>query len=423
MRSFLSRTLRAAPHELPALAWAFAYFFLLLSSYYLLRPVRDSLAVEMGSAALRWLFTATFIAMLALVPVFGWLSSRLPRAKLLAAVYAFFALNLLAFAVELNPFVFFVWLSVFNLFVVSVFWSLMSDLFDSEQAARLYGTIAAGGSCGAIAGPLVAAWIAQSRILLVLAAGLLTATIACIAMLARWARMHPRAGEPAPEAPLGGSILAGARAALTSPFLLAICGYLLCYTALSTALYFQQVEIVRVAVPDAEERTRLFAWLDLTVNALTLAIQVLAFSRLAPLLGPIGMLAAVPLLSVAGFLWLGATPTLAALVAFGVCRRVGEFAVSKPAREALFTIVPREERYKAKNFIDTVVYRGGDALAGWIFAGVSAFVAAAVAVGWTALAVFLGARMKSWTRNDARSSAPLQRQPHRQPHRPPHRPP
>jgi ATP:ADP antiporter, AAA family len=149
MQSFLTRVLRAEAHELPALAWAFAYFFLLLSSYYVLRPVRDSLAVGIGADALRWLFTATFVAMLALVPVFGWLCARLPRAKLLPALYAFFALNLVAFALALNPLVFFVWLSVFNLFVVSVFWSFMSDIFEPRQAARLYGTIAAGGSCGA----------------------------------------------------------------------------------------------------------------------------------------------------------------------------------------------------------------------------------------------------------------------------------
>src|SRR5687768_11095753 len=153
----LSRVLRAEPHELPALAWSFAYFFLLLASYYLLRPVRDALAVEAGKEALRWLFTATFIAMLLLVPVFGWLCARLPRAKLLPVVYGFFALNLVAFFFILNALVFFVWLSVFNLFVVSVFWSFMSDIFDTAQARRLYGAIAAGGSTGAIAGPAVAA--------------------------------------------------------------------------------------------------------------------------------------------------------------------------------------------------------------------------------------------------------------------------
>jgi AAA family ATP:ADP antiporter len=404
MTALLYRVLRAQPGELAAVAWSFAYFFLLLCSYYILRPVRDALAVEAGAQQLQWLFTATFVAMLALVPVFGWLSACLPRRTLLPVVYGFFALNLVAFSLWLSPNVFFVWLSVFNLFAVSVFWSYMSDIFDTAQAARLYGAISAGGSCGAIAGPLAAGLLVDHQYMLLLSAALLALTIPCISMLGRWAREHPRSG----EAPLGGSILAGVRAALSSPFLLAICGYLLCYTALSTALYFQQVAIVKNEVPDMAERTRLFANIDLVVNSLTLALQVLAFSRLTALLSPGWLLAAVPLISVAGFVWLGATPTLAALVAFGITRRVGEFAVSKPAREALFTVVPREERYKAKNFIDTVVYRGGDALSGWLFAGVSAFFAAAVAAGWTAIAFFLGARMKSWTRDDARSSPSLQ---------------
>lgn len=407
----LYRVLRAEPHEAPALAWSFAYFFLLLCSYYLLRPVRDTVGVALGREALPRLFAITFFVMLALVPVFGWLSSRLPRRRLLPLIYGFFAVNLLAFALALPPAVFFVWLSVFNLFVVSVFWSFMSDLFETQQAARLYGTIAAGGSCGAIAGPLIAA---QSPLgatgLLVLAAVLLAGAIVCIAMLSRWARHHPRAGDPPPEQPIGGSILAGLRAALSSPFLLAICGYLFCYTALSTALYFQQVGIVRESIPDPAAQTRFFARIDLLVNSLTLLIQLFAFSRLASLLGPTGLLVLMPLVSVLGFLWIGATPTLTVLVIFGVTRRVGEFAISKPAREALFTIVPREDRYKAKNFIDTVVYRGGDTVAAWWFASLPAFFAAGVAVVWAALGAFLGTRMKSWTRDAARSSPPLQPQ-------------
>jgi AAA family ATP:ADP antiporter len=406
--------LRAQPHELPAVAWAFVYFFLLLCSYYILRPVRDALAVEAGTEALQWLFTATFVAMLALVPLFGWLCARMARTRLLPVVYGFFAANLLLFAFTLPPMIFFVWLSVFNLFVVSVFWSFMSDIFDTQQAARLYGAIAAGGSCGAIAGPLLAALFSKGIGhfgLLLLSALLLSLTIPCIWMLGRWARQHPRAGDPPPEAPLGGSILAGVRAALGSPFLLAICGYLLCYTALSTALYFQQVTIVKDAVPDMAERTRLFATIDFVVNASTLILQLVAFSRLTALLSPGWLLALMPLVSIAGFLWLGATPTLAALIAFGVTRRVGEFAISKPAREALFTVVPREDRYKAKNFIDTVVYRGGDALSGWAFgtlAGAVAFVAAGISVAWAGIAFYLGARMKSWTRDDAPSSPSLQ---------------
>ena len=408
MTPLLYRLLRAHPYELPALAWSFAYFFLVLCSYYLLRPVRDTVGVSLGREELQRLFTVTFVAMLVLVPVFGWLCARLPRMRLLPVVYAFFSLNLLLFSFSLPPAIFFVWLSIFNLFVVSVFWSFMSDVFETAQAARLYGAIAAGGSCGAIAGPLLASLILEHRYLLLLSAALLCAAVACILMLSRWSAKNPRKGDPPPDQPIGGSIVAGVRAALSSPFLLAICGYLFCYTALSTALYFHQVAIVREAIPDPQEQTRFFARIDLLVNSLTLLIQVFAFSRLAALIGVTGLLVAMPLVSIAGFLWIGATPTLVALVVFGVTRRVGEFAISKPAREALFTVVPREDRYKAKNFIDTVVYRGGDVTAAWAFASLPAFFAAGVAAVWAGLALFLGARMKSWTRDDARSSPSLQ---------------
>ena len=410
MRSFLCRALGAQAHELPALGWAFAYFFLLLSSYYILRPLRDEMAVQAGTSQLQWLFTATFVAMLALVPVFGWLCARFPRARLLPAVYLFFALNLVAFwaAVRLGlsardlAAVFFVWLSVFNLFVVSVFWSFMADLFDDAQAARLYGAIAAGGSCGAIAGPALTALAVRdfgATNLLIVSAVLLIAAVGCIHELLAWARRHPRKGEARAEEPIGGSIAAGVRAALSSPYLLGICAYLLCYTTLSTTLYFQQVEIVRAAVPDSDERTRLFATIDLAVNSLTLVVQLLLTARLGAALGVGWMLALMPIASLAGFAWLGAVPTLAVLIVFGVTRRVGEFAISKPVREALYTVVPREERYKAKNFIDTVIYRGGDAFSGWLIAalrglglGVSgiAFAALPVAAGWLAVSFWLG---------------------------------
>ena len=408
MTPLLYRLLRAHPHELPALAGSFAYFFLVLCSYYLLRPVRDTVGVSLGREELQRLFTATFVAMLVLVPVFGWLCARLPRTRLLPVVYAFFSLNLLLFSFSLPPAIFFVWLSIFNLFVVSVFWSFMSDVFETAQAARLYGAIAAGGSCGAIAGPLLASLILEHRYLLLLSAALLCSAVVCILMLSRWSTRNPRKGDPPPDQPIGGSIVAGVRAALSSPFLLAICGYLFCYTALSTALYFHQVAIVRAAIPDPQEQTRFFARIDLLVNSLTLLIQIFAFSRLAALIGVTGLLVAMPLVSIAGFLWIGATPTLVALVVFGVTRRIGELAISKPAREALFTVVPREDRYKAKNFIDTVVYRGGDVTAAWAFASLPAFFAAGVAAAWAGLALFLGARMKSWTRDVARSSPSLQ---------------
>ena len=394
--------LRAERHEWPALGWAFVYFFLLLAAYYVLRPVRDALAVQAGAGQLQWLFTATFVAMLALVPAYGWLCARLPRAKFLPAVYGFFVLNLLFFYFFPQPGVFFVWLNVFNLFAVSVFWSLMADLFSPEQATRLFAAIAAGGSCGAIAGPALTAAAATTlgtQNLLLLSAALLSAALRSMLQLLAWGRKHPRQGEPPADEPLGGSILAGARAALTSPYLLGICAYLFCYTVLSTSLYFQQVDIVGKAIPEVAERTRFFATVDLAVNAIALLLQLAVSARLAKRIGAGWMLALMPLVSIAGFAALGIAPTLAVLVVVGVTRRAGEFAISKPMREALYTAVSREDRYKAKGFTDTVVYRGGDALSGWIFnalraaglgAGAIAWAAVPVAGAWLAIAFWLG---------------------------------
>jgi len=396
------KLLRAEPHEQPALAWAFAYFFLLLAAYYVLRPVRDALAVQAGADRLQWLFTATFAAMLALVPAYGWLCAKLPRAKFLPVVYGFFILNLVGFYFFSAPGVFFVWLSVFNLFAVSVFWSLMADLFDAQQAMRLFGAIAAGGSCGAIAGPAltaVAATLLGTSNLLLLSALLLCLALVAMMKLLAWGRKHPRTGEPPAEEPLGGSVLAGLRAALSSPYLLGICAYLFCYTVLSTSLYFQQIEIVGKAFPDAAERTRFFALVDLAVNSLALIVQVAFTARLAARLGTGWMLALMPLVSIIGFAALGAWPTLATLLAVGITRRAGEFAISKPVREALYTVVPREDRYKAKSFTDTVVYRGGDTLSGWLFgllrgAGLGAsglaWAAVPVAAVWLAVSFWLG---------------------------------
>lgn len=409
MRDWFCRVVRAQPHELPALAWSFLYFFLLLAAYYVLRPVRDEMAVQAGPERLAQLFTLTFAVMLALVPAYGWLCARLPRARLLPVIYGFFAFNLAAFWLAYHggstpalAMAFFVWTSVFNLFVVSVFWSFMADLYDEAQAARLFGAIAAGGSCGAISGPALTAQLAPSlgpANLLLVSAALLVLAMLCILRLLAWARRFPRQGERRAEEPIGGSIIAGAKAALSSPYLLGIGAYLLCYTVLSTSLYFHQVEIVRAALPDSAERTRLFALVDLTVNSLTLIVQLTLTARLGARLGVGWMLALMPLVSLLGFAALGLFPTLAVLIAFGVARRVGEFAISKPVREALYTVAPREDRYKAKGFIDTVVYRGGDAFSGWLVTalrglglGVSgiAFAALPVAAGWLAVSFWLG---------------------------------
>jgi len=386
----LTRLLRTERHELPALAWSFICFFLLLAAYYVLRPVRDALAAQAGSQAVQQLFLYTFAAMLALVPLYGWLCARLPRAKFLPVVYGFFILNLVGFHFFPEPTVFFVWLSVFNLFAVSAFWSLMADLFDREQAARLFGAVAAGGSCGAIAGPALSVGAVRTLgadNMLLLSAFLLLLALGALTQLLAWGRTNPRQGEAPAEAALGGSILAGARAALSSPYLLGICAYLLCYTALSTSLYMLQVEILPKAIAQRTEQIRFLAQVDLAVNSLALVIQLFFTARIGARLGTGWMLALMPLFSLAGFALLGAAPTLAVLVAVGVTRRVGEFAISKPVREALYTVVPREERYKAKSFTDTVVYRGGDALASSAFGALRGAGAGLPALAWAALPV------------------------------------
>jgi AAA family ATP:ADP antiporter len=418
----LGRIVQVRRDEVAALGWSFAYFFCLLAAYYVIRPVRDEMAVQFGAERLQWLFSAVFLTMIALIPLFGWLARRLPVKRLLPIVYGFFALNLVGFHLALDFGValkalappFFVWVSVFNLFVVSVFWSFMADLFATEAARRLFGFISAGGSLGAIAGPGLTAWLAPAigiPNLLLVSAALLAATIVCIVALLRLApgggaRFLRFADEESGERP---SVWEGVLRIARSPYLIAICVYLVCYTLLGTMLYFAQTRLVPEVIPTAERRTQLFASVDLAVNALTLALQFFVTGRLLSRLGVTVMLAALPVVSIVGFLAFGFATVLPVLVAFGVLRRAGEFAISKPTRETLFTVVPREEKYQAKNVIDTVVHRGGDAASGWFAAwlqafGLSlsgmAFAGVPIACLWVATALFLGRRHEQlrWAR-------------------------
>jgi AAA family ATP:ADP antiporter len=370
--------------------------------------VRDEMAIQAGLKNLPWLFTAVFVTMLAIVPLFGWVAARFARRRMLPVVYLFFLANLVLFytlfsqgiAVVEAAKAFFVWVGVFNMFVVSVFWSFMADLFDTGQARRLYGLIAAGGSAGAIAGPTLTALLAKpigpANLLLVSAAFLLLA-VGCIVRLGSWAHHGvPRERKVPGEEAMGGSVWAGVRLVATSRYLLAICGFVLLYSTLSTFLYFQQQAIVSGTIADSAERTRLFAMVDLAVNSLTLAVQLFVFSRLLAWLGLAAGLVLIPSLSMAGFLGLALVPTLAVLIVFGVIRRAGEFALCKPARETLFNALSREEKYKAKNFMDTAVYRTGDTASAWLAEALKglglsglAWLGAALAVVWTALGWWL----------------------------------
>jgi AAA family ATP:ADP antiporter len=388
--------------EYGAVVWSFVYFFSLLSSYYILRPIRDEMGVTGGIENLQWLFTATFIAMMLTVPLFGYVTSHLQRKRFLPYIYYFFIGNILLFYLLfesgysqiITARIFFVWLSVFNLFVVSVFWSFMTDLFRDEQAKRLFAIIATGGTIGAITGPLLTTLLVQTigtASMLLLSAGLLGLSVISIFRLIAWQQIEPGSEERhrIHDKPLGGPILDGIRLALSSPYLLGICLLMLLFTLLSTFLYFQQAQIVKDAFSSSETRTAVFAAIDLSVNLLTLILQFFVTSRLVKGLGLGITLALIPLLLAFGFILLGLYPALPILIAVQVVRRAGNYAVMRPAREMLYVVLSREEKYKAKNFIDTVVYRGGDAVSSWIYAGFKAAGFTLSGIAWIAVPISL----------------------------------
>jgi AAA family ATP:ADP antiporter len=409
---WLQRLIPARPGEYRALAWSFLYFFSLLCGYYVLRPVRDEMGIQGGVENLQWVFTGTFACMLAAVPLYGWAVARLPRRRLLPGIYLFFIANLLVFhllmdtgvAPEPTAQAFFIWVSVFNLFVVSVFWSFMADLFSNRQARRLFGFIAAGGSAGAVTGPALTTALAPllgPANLLLVATAFLAVALLSIGRLLAWSAAAPgnTASDTDAGRGTGGGMWAGLRQVLVSRYLLGICLYVLLYTTLSTFLYFEQAHIVRDAFAAPGERTRLFAAIDLAVNALTIVVQLFLTARVVRWLGVGGTLALVPLGVAAGLVALGAFPGLVVLVSVQVLRRAGGYAVSRPAREMLFTVVDREERYKAKNVIDTLVYRGGDAASAWLYTGLAAlglglgaiaFIGVPLALLWAYNGVLLG---------------------------------
>ena len=380
----LARAVDVRADETRALLLSFAYFFCLLCGYYIIRPLREEMGIAGGVENLQWLFTGTFVAMLVAVPLFGATVARFAKRRIVPLVYRFFIVNILVFYVLLRFDIgaehvaraFFIWTSVYNLFVVSVFWSFMADVFRNDQARRLFGFIAAGGSAGALLGPALTAALAVPLgpvALLLISALFLEGAVQCIRRLlvAVPARGEARGNTPDGVA-IGGSIFAGITLVLRSRYLLGICLYILIFTTTSTFLYFQQAHIVAAAFDDPAERTRLFALIDLSVGVLTLLVQCFATGRLIGWLGVGPVLAVLPLLTLVGFVGLAMAPTLVVLVAFQSIRRATNFAIAKPSREVLYTVLDAERKYKAKNVIDTLVYRGGDAVSGWAYAGLSA---------------------------------------------------
>lgn len=439
LQRWLGRTVAARPTEMRAALWSFAYFFCLLAGYYVLRPLRDEMGIAGGVRNLQWLFTATFVAMLAAVPVYGAVVARLPRRRFIPLVYHFFVLNIAIFWLLLSfdvgrvqvARVFFVWISVFNLFAVSVFWSFMADIYDSEQGKRLFGFIAAGGSAGALVGPTITVWLAKPLgpiNLLIVAALLLEAAVLCAYRLERAAPAHaapksvpaeasPAAAEPRKDGPkdgMGGGALSGIALLLRSPYLGGIASWVFLLSLAGTFLYFQQANIVRAASDDPAVRTRIFASIDLVVGILTVLVQCAATGRLIVRFGVGPAAAFLPLVFGIGFAVLAAAPALLVVIGFQAVQRTANFAISNPAREILFTVVDREEKYKAKNVVDTVVFRASDAITGWLFAtlrssGLELTTISAITVPlaalWLVLALALGRAQAGRARNAASISS------------------
>lgn len=378
-RRRLDQGLNIQPGEGPAVVAGLLLFYLLFTGYFMLRPVRETMGVAGGVDNLQWLFTGTFIATLACLPLFGWLASRAQRRHILPWTYGFFASNLLLFAVLFARApddvwvarAFYIWLSVFNLLTISLAWSVLADLFSTVQGKRLFGLLAAGASLGGLSGPILGTLLVAPlghAGLLLLAAAFLLGSIGATLYLQRWRARQPlptQAGHPDAR-PLGGNPFAGATAVLRSPYLLGIALFVVLLASVSTFLYFEQARIVSETFTDRTRQTQVFGLIDSVVQALAIITQVFLTGRLARRLGVGILLVAVPLVMAAGFLWLALAPVFGAFVVVMVVRRAGEYALVRPGREMLFTVLPAEDKYKAKNFIDTVVYRGGDAFSGWL---------------------------------------------------------
>jgi len=399
--------------EQQGLLWGTAYGFLIMLSYYILRAVRDEIsAADRGN--LQFLWTAVFLVMLLAVPLYSWMASRWSRGVFVPLANRFFILCLVLFWLALvflpdsaRPWidrVFYVWSSVFALFVVTVFWGFMADCFNSSQAKRLFAFIAVGSSIGAMIGSSVTAALAEwvpTFSLLLIACVPLEAACWCAGVLHRHfdtGNVHG-AGESARA--IQGTAWSGMRVVFSSPYLLGIAVFILLMTFVSTILYFQQANLVAEAFADRGERTAFFAKVDLAVNIITVLLQVYVTARIVNWLGVGLALALLPVAMAVGFVVMGLYPTLAVLVAVQIVYRAGRYGLTKPAREMLWAVLSREEKYKAKPFLDAAVYRGGDLVSGWIYAGLTALglsigaislAAAPVAGLWVLLGVKLGRR-------------------------------
>lgn len=407
--------------EVVPLVWATAYGFFIFLGYYILRPVRDEISsADRGNLQVLW--TAVFLVMLLAVPLYSWITTRYQRGVFVPLANRFFIANLIAFYAALmllpetaRPWIdrcFYVWTSVFALFVVTVFWGFMADVFRNEQGKRLFAFIAVGSSIGGIAGSAVTALLVEAVprfSLLLIACAPLEIASWCALVLHRRFGSTSNAGAAASQ-PLGGTALSGIGVIFRSRYLLGIALYLALMTFASTVLYFQQADLIGQAFADRAARTAFYARIDFAVNVITIVLQVVVTAQLIRLIGVALSLTIVPAVVCLGFLGVGAYPLLGVLVALQVAYRAGRYGIAKPAREVLFTVVDREERYQSKAFLDAAVYRGGDLVSGWIYAGLAALgltvgaislVAAPLAAVWVVAGWALGTRQEQLARESA----------------------
>ena len=403
--------------ELVAAVWSFALFFCVLSSYYILRPVRESMGVKSGPDTLQWLFMASFVTMCAITPAFGWIVARFPRRTFLPWVYLFFIINILAFWAAFSfalandwdyvwlARIFFVWVSVFNLFVVSVFWSYMADIFTREQCRRLFGPISAAGSVGAGVGSVVTGLLVVHigfQNVLPIAAALLLTAVSCIVRLRGWVESFADVAHrdaATSRTPLGGNPFSGVTHVFSSKFFGNISMASIIASLLGTALYIFTAKLVQSAIPGQNENTQYYAIVNLAIVLLAGFGQLFVLRHLVHRFNIGISLVLMPIVSIVGFVLLAFEPTLAAVSILTVVRRGLGFAFSKPTTDMLYSVVTTEEKYKTKNFIDTTVYRFGDIVGsstihGFITLGLSippiSFIMVPFGAVWAGISLWLG---------------------------------
>lgn len=418
LHNLIGKFVTVRPRELLALIASCAYFYLLLCAYYIIRPIRDEMVIANGVANIQWLMLLTMLVLILITPVFGWLTTRFRTRQFLSYCTLFFAANLVIFfflfdVAERSTSVtraFYIWVNVFNMFIVSLFWSFMNDVFSRRQAGRLFAFIAAGGTAGALTGPIITANLVESiglSYLLLISATVLSCTAACIAWLSRWNNEdydpQSSAGHRVKNKALRGSIWGGFSLIVKSPYLLGICAFIILYAASITFVQIRQAELIAAEYSDPTARTKLFSQIDFAVNALALLFQLFLTSQIIRWIGYRASLLLVPLGITVGFGLMAVSPILAVMIGVEVFRRAGDYAIMKPTREMLFSVVSREEKYKAKNVIDTAILRTGNTTSALAYtalrsAGVAgtgiAGISLALGAAWCAVTWWLGSQFQ-----------------------------